>query len=196
MKHALFLRWWLFISIVIVASAFAGVLGVFSDIWEKDATKLSFLIFAIFGFMSLWCGLKTFVLSHTIHSLPYDKVYYMGKLEKVAGQEEIGWFSSEMCLNIGMIGTVIGFIMMLVGFAHVDVSNVKSVQDLLGSMSGGMSTALYTTLVGLICSQLLKIQYFHLMKGIEAAEAKADLLSEYEFKKASGINEAPEETII
>jgi len=188
MKHALFLRWWFIITLTVVAGAFAGVFGIFNDIWDKDATKLSFLIFAIFGFMSLWCGIKTFILSHTLHHLPSDKVYYSGQLEKVSSQEEIGWFSSDMCLNIGMIGTVIGFIMMLVGFAHVDVGDIKSIQDLLGSMSGGMSTALYTTLVGLVASQLLKIQYFNLQRGIQAAETKLERLSEYEFKKASGLN--------
>jgi len=79
----------------------------------------------------------------------------------------MGWFASQMCLNLGMIGTVIGFIMMLVGFSHVDVSNVKSVQDLLASMSGGMSTALYTTLAGLVSMQILQLQYFNLSRALE-----------------------------
>ena len=188
MKHALFLRWWFIITLTVVVAAIAGVFGIYQDIWDKDATKLSFVIFAIFGFMSLWCGVKTFILSHISHHLPTDKVYYGGRLDKVSSQEEIGWFTSDMCLNIGMIGTVIGFIMMLVGFTQVDVGDVKSVQTLLGSMSGGMSTALYTTLVGLIASQLLKIQYFNLQRGIEEAESKFDMLSEHEFRRASGID--------
>ena len=74
---------------------------------------------------------------------------------------EVGWFTSDLCLTIGMMGTVIGFMMMLSGFATVDVSNTSSVQELIKSLGGGMSTALYSTLVGLICSALLKIQWFN-----------------------------------
>ncbi len=184
MKHALFLRWWFITILTSVASVFAGVFGVFQDIWDKDATKLSFLIFAIFGFMSIWCGIKTFILSRASYYLPINKSHYSDKIRKISSQEEIGWFSSDMCLNIGMIGTVIGFIMMLVGFATVNVGDVKSVQTLLGSMSGGMSTALYTTLVGLIASQILKIQYFNLQRGVEDAESKIELLNEYESNRA------------
>lgn len=91
------------------------------------------------------------------------------KIKELVRFQEIGWFASEACLNIGMIGTVIGFIMMLVGFTDVDTSSVEKIQDLLGSMSGGMSTALYTTLVGLICSQALKIECFNLTHGLNKA---------------------------
>ena len=66
-----------------------------------------------------------------------------------------------------MIGTVIGFIMMLSGFATVDISNAKTIQDLVKALGVGMSTALYTTLVGLVCSICLKIQYFNLNQAID-----------------------------
>jgi biopolymer transport protein ExbB/TolQ len=71
-----------------------------------------------------------------------------------------------MCLNLGMIGTIWGFILMLAGFVNVDVSDIKSVQELLTSMSGGMSIALYTTLTGLVCSQILKVQFFNLENAV------------------------------
>ena len=61
-----------------------------------------------------------------------------------------------------MMGTVIGFIMMLAGFGAVDAKDANSIQNLMSSMSSGMATALYTTLAGLICSSLLKIQYFNI----------------------------------
>lgn len=80
---------------------------------------------------------------------------------------EVGWFASDLCLSIGMMGTVIGFIMMLSGFATVDVADMTTVQDMIKGLGGGMSTALYTTLVGLVSSALLKIQYFNLSQAID-----------------------------
>ncbi len=88
-------------------------------------------------------------------------------MEKIESLMEVGWFTSDLCLTIGMIGTVIGFIMMLSGFATVDISNAKTIQDLVKALGVGMSTALYTTLVGLVCSICLKIQYFNLNQAID-----------------------------
>ena len=71
-------------------------------------------------------------------------------------------FVSDLCLTIGMIGTVAGFIYMLSSsFASIDVSNVSSLQGVLSHMSAGMATALYTTAAGLISSAFLKLQYFN-----------------------------------
>ena len=70
---------------------------------------------------------------------------------------------SEVCLTMGLIGTVSGFILMLYGaFADLNISDTSSVQQSLMNMSLGMSTALYTTLIGLVTSLLLKIQFFRL----------------------------------
>ena len=64
-----------------------------------------------------------------------------------------------MMLALGMIGTVIGFILMLgSSFESLNVSDTTSVKTALTDMALGMSTALYTTLVGLVCSQALKVQ--------------------------------------
>jgi biopolymer transport protein ExbB/TolQ len=62
-------------------------------------------------------------------------------------------------ISLGLIGTVCGFLMMLyTAFANIDVSSTESLQDALGFMAMGMSTALSTTLVGLISSLHLKTQ--------------------------------------
>ena len=56
-----------------------------------------------------------------------------------------------------------GFILMLVGaFVDLNISDPNSVSESLKKMSLGMSTALYTTLVGLLCSVVLKVQFFRL----------------------------------
>lgn len=139
--------------------------GAFYALWTQDATKLSFVLLTIFSVMSGWCGYKTWTLSKFLDN-DQTEDYLVEKIEHLI---EVGWFTSDLCLSIGMMGTVIGFIMMLSGFANVDVSNMTTVQDLIKGLGIGMSTALYTTLTGLICSALLKIQYFNLSQAIDKA---------------------------
>jgi hypothetical protein len=147
-----FVKWWFLFVLMVIGCFFAYSFEMHLKIWENDSTKLSCLILAIFSYMTIWCGSKTFFLG-------------MGKKKITANLEEVGWFVSDLLLTIGMIGTVVGFIMMLGGFATIDIANSKSIQELIGNLGLGMSTALYTTLIGLICSALLKLQYFNLSQA-------------------------------
>jgi len=49
-------------------------------------------------------------------------------------------------------------------FANIDLANTATIQTALSKMALGMSTALYTTLMGLICSLTLKIQLVNVEK--------------------------------
>jgi uncharacterized membrane protein len=69
------------------------------------------------------------------------------------------WFASEAMITLGMIGTVAGFLIMLnTAFSGLDVNDIRNVQEAISDMAIGMSTALVTTLVGLVCSTLIKVQ--------------------------------------
>lgn len=162
MRYNIFLRWWLFAVLMAVGSIFCWNLGIFHEVWLKDSTKLSFFILAICAFHSFWAGIQAFSISRELKHKSYTK-----KMKEIERHSEIGWFASDICLNIGMVGTIWGFIAMLSGFIDCDVSDIESVQSLLTAISGGMSVALYTTLTGLICSQLLKVQFFNIDNGIE-----------------------------
>ena len=79
---------------------------------------------------------------------------------------DLGWFIAESCLALGMIGTVTGFLFMLgQTFVGIDVTNASTLQNALMTMAKGMSTALYTTLTGLISSLLIKVQLINLEVG-------------------------------
>ena len=76
-----------------------------------------------------------------------------------------------------MIGTVVGFILMLLGsFQNIDAGDTIALQKTLGQLASGMSTALFTTLVGLVSSILLKVQFFNLSQGIAQKNANAQEL--------------------
>jgi len=73
-----------------------------------------------------------------------------------------GWLVADGLLKLGLIGTVIGFIIMLSAITEIDGFDFTMMKDMLQNMSGGMEVALYTTLSGLVSSILLTIQYSYL----------------------------------
>jgi hypothetical protein len=116
----------------------------YSQLYYADVTKLSFLIIIIFMFTSVWIGRKTY-------ELETDFVDHK--------EIDVGWFIAETCLALGMVGTVTGFLYMLgTAFENIDITDATTLQDALASMAKGMSTALYTTLTGLIASLIIKVQ--------------------------------------
>ena len=138
------LKWWLIFCLTLIGIGTSYHFNLHSLLYNADVTKLSFLIIVIFMFTSVWIGKKTF------------------NLEKTSVTDEnisVGWFIAESCLALGMVGTVTGFLYMLgTAFENIDVSNSLTLQDALASMAKGMSTALYTTLTGLIASLIIKVQ--------------------------------------
>ena len=65
-KHKLFLKWWLLITIIMVSGFMLQYADMFSLLYERDATKLSFLLLGIFTLMSGWCGNKTWHVSKLV----------------------------------------------------------------------------------------------------------------------------------
>jgi flagellar motor component MotA len=86
---------------------------------------------------------------------------------RLKGPQEIGWFVSDMMLKLGLLGTIIGFILMLGSVANIANFDVSDMQKILQHMSNGMGTALYTTLAGLVCSILSALQYHMIDRHVD-----------------------------
>ena len=80
--------------------------------------------------------------------------------DELSNRHALGHFLSDVLLKLGLVGTVVGFILMLLPVGEMDSFDPKFMQEMLAAMSGGMSVALYTTLAGLVTSTLLKAQYY------------------------------------
>ncbi len=96
---------------------------------------------------------------------------YEARLKK---PHDIGWFVSDIMVKLGLLGTIVGFVLMLGTVSNITDFDLSTVQKILSHMSSGMGTALYTTFAGLVCSILAGIQYHLLDRGaddlIEAAK--------------------------
>lgn len=150
-----FLRWWLLVCLQALFFSVAAYFGALTEVWTSDQTKISFVI------MGIWV-ITTLAIGFWHYRIFRARIEYLSK---------IGWFLSEACLALGMIGTVSGFLLMLAStFANIDVTDTATLQSALSSMALGMSTALYTTLVGLVTSLFIKAQLVNLEHLIDRNE--------------------------
>lgn len=86
--------------------------------------------------------------------------------DELSNRHSFGYMAVDVLLKLGLTGTVIGFILMLLPIGEIKEFDPQILQQLLATMSGGMAIALYTTLTGLLTSMLLKFQYFLLDSGV------------------------------
>jgi hypothetical protein len=85
-----------------------------------------------------------------------------GLAGRLRGSNQFGAFASDTLMKLGLLGTIIGFIMMLAPIAGLDPSDRGTVRSSMNLMSDGMAVAMYTTLAGLVGSILVRIQYYML----------------------------------
>ncbi len=83
----------------------------------------------------------------------------------ISANHDFGWFIADIMIKLGLLGTVIGFIIMLSSVAVIDNADITTIQNMLVDMSAGMRIALFTTFSGLLAGMLLGLQYHFLDRG-------------------------------
>ena len=145
-----FFRWWLFICLLSIGAYFGIHFDIFSTIFNTDKTYLSSVILLLFTGSTLLTGYRTWLFN-------YRKTYTDTK---------VGWFCGEVMFALGMIGTLIGFVLVFGdALAHIDLEDQVNKAKIIADMGIGISTAIYTTLAGLVGTVLLWIQLINLEYG-------------------------------
>ena len=89
-----------------------------------------------------------------------DKELLLRILEaEYAKKLSYGWMAADISLKLGLLGTVIGFILMLQPISELNNTSPEELKLALSAMSSGMAVALYTTLTGLISSILIRLEF-------------------------------------
>jgi MotA/TolQ/ExbB proton channel family len=101
-----------------------------------------------------------------------------GLADALRGPNQLGSYAGDTLMKLGLLGTIIGFIMMLAPIAGLDAADHASVRTSMGLMSDGMAVAMYTTLTGLIGSILVQTQYYMLDKATQRLFGLATNLTE------------------
>jgi hypothetical protein len=98
--------------------------------------------------------------------------------DRLRGSNGFGTFVSDTLMKLGLLGTIIGFIIMLAPIATLDAADKVSMKSSMGLMSDGMAVAMYTTLAGLVGSILVRIQYYMLDAATQRVFSDAVMLTE------------------
>ena len=180
-KNHLLLKASLMLSLVVFSAYLIVDLGILSLIVESDRSKISLIILSIYIFACVHWFYLSINLDKEISSLDntnsqtlirsfVDKASEEGSYnqknnlellqDELSNRHALGYLAVDILLKLGLTGTVIGFILMLLPIGEIKDFDPQILQKLLGTMSGGMAVALYTTLTGLVTSMLLKFQYF------------------------------------
>ena len=187
-KFLLLLR---FATVNLIGFGLLGVAylhGLVEMVIAVDRTHLSVLIFLVFLIGLVQCGLKISNISKQLNLVrKFDPLgdslaaQYLANIrgssarsrhilagamrlklsQGIAGVRHI----ASSLLLLGLIGTVIGFIIALSGVDPEKASDVGVVGSMISTLISGMSTALYTTLVGSVLNVWLMINYQLLASG-------------------------------
>ena len=187
----IFIYWIYFVSIIIIFAYVLESYELISGIFRDDISYISTLILFIFLFYLARGGIHLYKLRDAFRKLNHldtkiqNNIFFditnnflQSSVKDITKQDELkskfyeivddGFFISDLLLKLGIVGTVIGFILMLSSLSTIDEMNLSKMNNLLLSMSGGMKVALYTTLSGLIGSILLTIQNNYFESKINA----------------------------
>ncbi len=187
-RYVLVLRFVLVNLLGLVLTASAYFQGWLQGLFDKYTWSLSLIIVAVFLYGLVICGLKIWQTSLALNEIRAGKPSAGSRaaeyIAAIAGQsaEDRSILVSILRMKIshrvsivrqvanslvflGLIGTVIGFIIALSGVDAKTVSDVNSISTMVGTLISGMSLALYTTLLGAVLNVWLNINHRILATG-------------------------------
>ena len=154
-KRSVQLQGYILLGLIFFGAYIIHDQGLISVLLTGDRSYLSYVILVVWLVATLrWLWLLNWCEAQKRDASPSplqeaDMVRWVGH----------GWFAADLCLKIGLLGTIVGFILMLSPIRDLTAFDPSNLQNALRSMSGGMAVALYTTLAGLACHLLLRVQY-------------------------------------
>lgn len=190
MSHAYLL---LFRFIILNVAAFAVVVFAWLEGWivsiaKEDVTHISLVIIGVFIVGWVICLIKIIRCSRELNAVldpsrhgPSRAKWYIDMIKETAGDSRtaiaeclrsrlysrisvVRAIANNLIL-LGLIGTVIGFIISLGGIEAERVSDIAAVAPMVSTLIQGMSVALYTTLVGAVLHVWLTMCYQVLATG-------------------------------
>lgn len=184
----LVLRFALVNMVAVALAAAARLQGWLSGLFEPTTATLSAIIFAVFLYGLGVCGIRVWQTSCALNDLKAGGKAaaaragsYLAKLKRKDAESRTVQFNTlrlklshciqnvrdvaNLLVFLGLIGTVIGFIISLSGVDAQAVSRADSVASMVATLIQGMSVALYTTLLGAVLNVWLNVNYRILATG-------------------------------
>lgn len=134
----IFWRLWTLLVTILAGLAASWHFGYVDYVLDNDVTRLSVVILALFLGASAWVGVLA-----VKGKQPTNMLYFM----------------ADTLTGLGMMGTVVGVAMVLIPtLSSISSTDTETVVAALMVITGGVGTALITTIVGLASAMLLKLE--------------------------------------
>ena len=201
LKYLLLLRFGLVNLVAFALLGAAWAQGLVAKVINADVTNMVILICAIFLIGLILAGYRLWKVSKELNAAynynPEERSRAADFLKKTKGKNatsraniaqalrlklfsrivHIRYISNSLTV-LGLIGTVLGFIIALSGVDPDVASNPSAISPMVAQLIEGMSVALYTTLVGSILSVWLGLIYQMLATGTSNLVSQIIELSE------------------
>ena len=201
LKYLLLLRFGLVNLVAFALLGAAWAQGLVAKVINADVTNMVVLICTVFITGLILAGYRLWKVSQQLNAAynfnPKEKSRAADFLKQTKGKDapsranitqalklklfsrivHIRYIANSLTV-LGLIGTVLGFIIALSGVDPDVASNPSSISPMVAQLIEGMSVALYTTLVGAILSVWLGLIYQMLATGTSNLVSKIIELSE------------------
>lgn len=168
----LFWAWTLHAGLVLFLFWWLHRLGAWTALVDGDPSGISVGILVLAVACTVWVGRRARLLAQQARGQAADSWQAAFAADRSAGRpeaaqllserthgpHETAWWFAAAAIKLGLLGTVVGFIIMSLQLGRVQVFDISEVQTLLKQMTNGMAIALYTTLVGLAANLWLGLQ--------------------------------------
>jgi len=170
LAQRLFWAWAAAAGLTLFAASWLQARGWWGTLVDSDPSGISAAIVALALVVTLWCGRRAWWLqaqaaagsawrcAHAADRARAPDLALHLLAERSHGPHETAWWFAAACIKLGLLGTVVGFIVMATQIGRMPSFDIDQVQTLLQQMTAGMAIALYTTLVGLAANLWLGLQ--------------------------------------
>lgn len=177
--HLFALIWWLMLLVFAFGLYIAQSFNLVEPIFSKDRSHLTKAIALLTIAASLHAAWHIIKYSHLLecfkgdgsksnsNSIINSNLPIEIMADRLRAPIEAGWFMVDLAIKLGLVGTIIGFILIFSSLTGEKIVGEDALQQLLVSMSTGMGTALFTTLAGLVAATFLSFQYMVLGRQTE-----------------------------
>jgi hypothetical protein len=184
-----FSRWFAEVGLIAFALWLSWRTDYLNELNRADPTGITQAMVVLWLAGLAWCGLRAwridqeiarsmgtplagwsqlYVDARTRASNDTDRAALIDVLsERAQGVHETAWWLNGLLLKLGLLGTVVGFIIMTLNVSASTTFDASQAQVILKAMTRGMGVALYTTLVGLIGNIVLGWQLHRLDRAAD-----------------------------
>ena len=150
MLNLLIFRFMLVNALAIAGVVALSVHGILAPVFVNDPSRITWGIVGVFVIAWLWTSKEIVVASIGLNRSARTGAQCASRADADKDLGKIEWLADaqEYLVGLGLIGTVVGFIIALGGIDQNSIQNASGAQTAVAQLMQGMRVALNTTVLG------------------------------------------------